>query len=97
MPTNEEENWGRRRRGYCYYKTKNGGFVRFLDSIADRLWILDSRDSRSPYKTAFFRVQDLPYPIEINELIEKRRVIEFDLVAGEEGKDPVATRIDIVD
>lgn len=97
LPTNEDDNWGHRRRGYCYYKIKTGGFVRYLDTIADGLWILDSRDARSPYRTAYFRQQDLPYSADLGDLIERRRIIEFDLVPSEDGKDPLATRLEIVD
>lgn len=74
---------GSRVRGICYHYNPDGfGFMRFLTTISDQLWITDTRDPQSPYASAFFRGSDLPGGVRPGDLPSHNRIFEFDVVAS---------------
>ena len=85
---------GSRVRGYCYHHDDNKGFgfVRFLVTLSPYLWKTDSRDSDSPYRTAFFHDSSLPEGFNVMKLPSRNHIFEFTL-AEPNGKQPVATDI----
>ena len=71
---------GSRVRGICYHRSPDGfGFMRFLTTISDQLWITDTRDPGSPYASAFFRDSELPAGVRATDLPSHNRIFEFDL------------------
>ncbi len=100
LPTRGEDfngSWGAigsRVRGYCYHHDDNKGFgfVRFLVTLSPYLWKTDSRDSDSPYRTAFFHDSSLPEGFNVMKLPSRNHIFEFTL-AEPNGKQPVATEI----
>ena len=88
---------GSRVRGYCYHHddNKSFGFMRFLVQLSPFLWKTDSRDSDSPYRTAFFHDSSLPDGFNISRLPSRNHIFEFTL-AEPNGKQPVATEINLV-
>ncbi|MBI5560759.1 MAG: NYN domain-containing protein [Deltaproteobacteria bacterium] len=78
---------GGRARGICYSynRSKNYGFVRFLDHIGPGLWITDTRREDSPYKTAFAHESNFNPSIDIAQLPSREYIFEFDVVKGEKG------------
>lgn len=103
LPARADENakdWGRvgsRVRGYCYHHddNKSFGFMRFLVNLSPYLWKTDSRDTESPYRTAFFHDTSLPDGFNIMKLPSRNYIFEFNL-AEPNGKQPVATDISLV-
>jgi uncharacterized LabA/DUF88 family protein len=90
-------NLGGRVRGYCYHHDDNKGFgfMRFLAKLSPYLWKTDSRDSDSPYRTAFFHDSSLPEGFNVMKLPSRAHIFEFTL-AEPNGKQPVATDISLV-
>jgi len=88
---------GSRVRGYCYHHDdhKGFGFMRFLAKLSPNLWKTDSRDSDSPYRTAFFHDSSLPEGFIVMKLPSRTHIFEFTL-AEPNGKQPVATDITLV-
>jgi len=98
---------GSRVRGYCYHHddNKSFGFMRFLVKLSPFLWKTDSRDSDSPYRTAFFHDSSLPdgfnvmklpsRGFNVMKLPSRNHIFEFTL-AEPNGKQPVATDIVLV-
>ncbi|MGB2680506.1 MAG: NYN domain-containing protein, partial [Candidatus Competibacter sp.] len=88
---------GSRVRGYCYHHddNKSFGFMRFLVKLSPFLWKTDSRDSESPYRTAFFHDSSLPEGFNVMKLPSRNHIFEFTL-AEPNGKQPVATDIILV-
>ncbi len=88
---------GSRVRGYCYHHddNKSFGFMRFLVKLSPFLWKTDSRDSDSPYRTAFFHDSSLPEGFNVMKLPSRNHIFEFTL-AEPNGKQPVATDIVLV-
>lgn len=89
-------------RGLCsYYNDERGyGFMRFMKRIEPGLWITDTRDTRSPYDTAFFHVSDLPGNIAPEQLPDRRLIFEFDLAEGppreDEGRNLVVRNLQLL-
>ena len=88
---------GSRVRGYCYHHDDHMGFgfMRFLAKLSPNLWKTDSRDSDSPYRTAFFHDSSLPEGFIVMKLPSRTHIFEFTL-AEPNGKQPVATDITLV-
>ncbi len=104
VPTRGEEPgspaWGElgaRVRGYCYHHDdgKGFGFMRFLTELSPYLWKADSRDSLSPYRTAFFHDSSLPEGRAAYRLPSRNHIFEFTLVEAT-GRQPVASDISLV-
>jgi len=104
LPTRNEDysapEWGEigaRVRCYCYHHddNKSFGFMRYLVKLSSFLWKTDSRDSDSPYRTAFFHDSSLPDGFNVMKLPSRNYIFEFTL-AEPNGKQPVATDINLV-
>lgn len=69
-------------RGICYsyYVKKGYGFMRYINKLSGGLWITDSRESESPFATAFVHKSNFPDNIKLNQLPNRRQIFEFDLV-----------------
>ena len=65
----------------CYYfdHSRNFGFLRFMDHIAESLWDLDARKPGSPYKTVYFHAIDLPDSTNLEDLPSREIIFEFEL------------------
>jgi len=70
-------------RGCCYeYKIDRGfGFMRYLKSSKEHLWITDTRHTDSPYQTAYFHASHIENTtlFDISELPDRSIIFEFDL------------------
>ncbi len=82
---NSSVSWGQpnsRVRGYCYdYKHDKGyGFLRFLRSMDGNLWITDTRNPKSPYRSAFFHASNLEEPVDFQRIPSRDIIFEFDVV-----------------
>jgi uncharacterized LabA/DUF88 family protein len=70
-------------RGCCYeYKIDRGfGFMRYLKTSKEHLWITDTRHSDSPYQTVYFHASHIENTtqFDINELPDRSIFFEFDL------------------
>jgi uncharacterized LabA/DUF88 family protein len=71
-------------RGCCYeYKQDRGfGFMRYLQTSKEHLWITDTRHRDSPYKTAYFHASHLDHcpNYDVGELPDRSIIFEFDLI-----------------
>lgn len=72
---------GSRVRGYCYeFKADRGyGFLRFLNSLEGNLWLTDTRDPQSPYRSVFFHEANLESPLDMSRLPSRDIILEFEL------------------
>jgi uncharacterized LabA/DUF88 family protein len=91
-------NWGELGsvvRGYCYHydEEKGFGFMRYMDRIGQGLWITDSRNEESPYRSVFFHGSNLPVNINPSSLPSRDLLFEFRLEKSKTNKDPVAMNI----
>ncbi|MBW6515937.1 MAG: NYN domain-containing protein [Candidatus Cloacimonetes bacterium] len=99
---NETKKWGdtgSRVRGVCYNynSAKKFGFMRYIRSLGDGLWITDSRKTESPYQTAFFHKSELPENFDVNQLPNRDIIFEFDLSpSGKKDKGLLATKINLI-
>ena len=90
LPVDTSAPWGEsgsRVRGVCYdFSIHDGyGFMRFLTKFSDRLWITDSRDEESPYKTVFTHVSQFEEDLDISLLPSRDMIFEFDVVQNDKG------------
>ena len=90
LPMDSPYSWGQtgsRVRGVCYdFSAHDGyGFMRFLTKLTDHLWITDSRDEASPYKTVFAHVSQFEEGLELSHLPSRDLIFEFDIVQNEKG------------
>jgi uncharacterized LabA/DUF88 family protein len=71
-------------RGCCYeYKQDRGfGFMRYLRTSKENLWITDTRHPDSPYQTAYFHASHLDHSsnYDVGELPDRSIIFEFDLI-----------------
>ncbi len=88
---------GSRVRGYCYHydEDKGFGFMRFLKTVSDRLYVTDGRMPESPFGTCFFHVSYLPEGYDTRRLPSRDHIFEFTLEQqpDESKKDPIAADI----
>ena len=77
---------GSRVRGVCtkYLADKSYGFMRFIYTLG-KLWITDTRQEGSPYKSVFFMEKDLPPGVHPDELPSRNHIFEFTISEGEKG------------
>ncbi len=89
--TTEEEEWGdigSRVRGVCYSHTGRGyGFIRYMKKISQKSWSTNTRESESPYGSAFVHDSSLPEGVDARRLPSRSTVFEFDLASGDEPED----------
>lgn len=87
----QQVNWGdvgSRTRGWCYWHhaSQSFGFLRFMKTINNNLWLTDTRNPLSPFGTAFFHDSELPYDrISANQLPSRNLIFEFELTESERG------------
>lgn len=99
--TESAPNWGELGsvvRGYCYHydEDKGFGFMRYMERIGQGLWITDSRNEESPYRSVFFHGSNLPTNVNPNSLPSRDLLFEFRLEKSKTNKDPVAMNIRLV-
>ena len=90
LPIESPYEWGKpgsRIRGVCYdFSHDDGyGFLRYLDSINEHLWITDSRFEDSPYKTVFAHISQFEDNFDTGYLPSRELIFEFDLVENDKG------------
>ncbi len=90
LPIESPAIWGEvgsRVRGVCYdFSQGDGyGFMRYLVNLTDKLWITDSRDCNSPYKTVFAHISQFEDDFDCSYLPSRELIFEFDLVENEKG------------
>lgn len=90
LPIESPYEWGKpgsRVRGVCYdFSQEDGyGFLRFLTRNNDQLWITDSRDSDSPYKTVFAHISQFEENFDASFLPSRELIFEFDLDENDKG------------
>ncbi|HXU45213.1 MAG TPA: NYN domain-containing protein, partial [Thermoanaerobaculia bacterium] len=86
----ERRHWneeGARVRGVSYWadREKKYGFIRFLTTLNDNLWIYDSRRPGSPYGNSFFHISHLRDSTVFDRLPNREVILEFTLRRGEKG------------
>ncbi len=77
---------GSRVRGVCtkYQLDRGYGFLRFMHTFG-KLWITDTRQEDSPYKSVFFMEKDLPPGVHPRDLPSREHIFEFTVMDGEKG------------
>lgn len=90
LPVESAKPWGEagsRVRGMCYdFSHQDGyGFMRFLTKFSDNLWVTDSRDCDSPYKTVFAHISQFEEHIDPNQIPSRDLIFEFDLTENDKG------------
>ena len=59
--------------------------MRFLDRIDNALWVTDTRNTESPYSTAFIHESCLKEVVGLHQVPSRDSIFEFDLVDSEKG------------
>lgn len=90
LPIDTPYPWGEpssRVRGVCYdFSHQDGyGFMRFLTKLSDNLWITDSRDCNSPYKTVFAHISQFEGELDSTQIPSRDLIFEFDLIKNDKG------------
>lgn len=90
LPIESPYEWGRvgsRVRGVCYDFSHNDGygFMRYLTSFNEHLWITDSRFKGSPYKTVFAHISQFEENFDTSFLPSRDLIFEFDLAESDKG------------
>ena len=90
LPVESPYEWGTpgsRVRGVCYdFSQQDGyGFMRFLTEFSDKLWVTDSRDPLSPYKTVFAHISQFEDELDMTKLPSRDLIFEFDVIENDKG------------
>jgi uncharacterized LabA/DUF88 family protein/cold shock CspA family protein len=90
LPIESPYKWGEngsRVRGVCYDFTQDEGygFLRFLTRKEDCLWITDSREESSPYKTVFAHISQFEDDFDTSYLPSRDLIFEFDVTENDKG------------
>lgn len=90
LPIESPYSWGEvgsRVRGVCYDFSHNDGygFLRYLVSLDENLWITDSRFEESPYKTVFAHISQFEENLDTDYLPSRQLIFEFDLIENDKG------------
>ncbi|MTI87450.1 MAG: NYN domain-containing protein [Balneolaceae bacterium] len=90
LPIESPYDWGKtgsRVRGVCYDFTHDEGygFLRFLTNKNNSLWITDSRDEDSPYKTVFAHISQFEDDFDAQYLPSRELIFEFDITENDKG------------
>ncbi|MFV1883839.1 MAG: NYN domain-containing protein [Balneola sp.] len=90
LPVESPYAWGdpgSRVRGVCYdFSHQDGyGFMRFQSKFSDNLWVTDSRDCDSPYKTVFAHISQFEDNLDSNHIPSRDLIFEFDIVQNDKG------------
>lgn len=101
--THEQRNeWGTPEstvRGVCtkWFPDKGYGFLRYIREISHNLWITDPRDPNSPYESAFCHTNELAEDVDIEALMNRETILEFNLKESEQKDDGyMATNVRLV-
>ncbi len=99
LPIESPYGWGEigsRVRGVCYDFAHNEGygFLRYLVTLNENLWITDSRFDESPYRTVFAHVSQFEENLDTDFLPSRHLIFEFDLIENDKGL--VAENIELV-
>jgi uncharacterized LabA/DUF88 family protein len=99
LPIESPYGWGEvgsRVRGVCYDFAHNEGygFLRYLVTLDENLWITDSRFDESPYRTVFAHVSQFEENLDTDFLPSRHLIFEFDLIENDKGL--VAENIELV-
>lgn len=90
LPIESPYSWGEvgsRVRGVCYDFSHNDGygFLRYLVTLNENLWITDSRFKESPYKTVFAHISQFENDLNTSYLPSRHLIFEFDLIENDKG------------
>lgn len=90
LPVESPYSWGdigSRVRGVCYDFTHDEGygFLRFMNEKNEKLWITDSRDHGSPYKTLFAHISQFEENFDTSFLPSRELIFEFDVIENDKG------------
>ena len=90
LPIESPYEWGKvgsRVRGVCYdFSHDDGyGFMRYMDTINEYLWVTDSRLEHSPYKTVFAHISEFENNFDTDFLPSRDLIFEMDLVENDKG------------
>lgn len=90
LPIESPYEWGEvgsRVRGVCYDFSHNDGygFMRYLVTINEHLWITDSRFDGSPYKTVFAHISQFEDNFDTSFLPSRELIFKFDLANSDKG------------
>lgn len=90
LPLESPYQWGEigsRVRGLCYdFSHEDGyGFIRYLETINENIWITDSRLDKSPYKTVFAHISQFEDNFDTSYLPSRNLIFEMDLVKNDKG------------
>lgn len=90
LPIESPYSWGQvgsRVRGVCYDFSHNDGygFLRYLVTLDENLWITDSRFEESPYKTVFAHISQFENNLDTEFLPSRHLIFEFDLIENDKG------------
>ncbi|MEJ2530139.1 MAG: NYN domain-containing protein, partial [Gammaproteobacteria bacterium] len=66
------------------FPEKGYGFLRFIKEISNNLWITDPRDPNSPYASAFCHANELGEGVNIDDLMDRETIVEFNLKESEQ-------------
>lgn len=89
---------GSRVRGTCYAFKEHFGFLRFLYKLSGEIWITDTREDESPYRTAFVHISDFPPNFDTTLLPSRDFIFEFDLVESDKGENKLMARnVELID
>lgn len=84
FPYEPKNEWGKAGfsvRGVCskWFPDKGFGFLRYVSRIGPNLWITDTRDHSSPYKSVFCHANELAEGITGESLLNRETILEFHL------------------
>lgn len=90
LPIESPYEWGEngsRVRGVCYdFSQDEGyGFLRFITRQNNQLWVTDSRDTDSPYKTVFAHISQFEDDFDTSYLPSRELIFEFDVTENDKG------------
>jgi uncharacterized LabA/DUF88 family protein len=92
FPHEQRSEWGTPEstvRGVCtkWFPDKGYGFLRYIREISHNLWITDPRDPNSPYESAFCHTNELAEDVDVEALLNRETILEFNLKESEQKND----------
>lgn len=97
-PRNEWGEVGSCVRGVCskWFAEKGYGFLRFMKVIDANQWIIDPRDSDSPYASVFCHVNELAEGVTDEVLMNRDSILEFYIERSDKDSGLVANNVRLV-
>ncbi len=102
FPHEQRAEWGSLEstvRGVCtkWFPDKGYGFLRYIKEISHNLWITNPRDPNSPYESAFCHTNELADDVDVEALMNRETILEFNLKESEQkGDGYMATNVRLV-